>query len=68
MTEAKFLSRIQIASRFHRRSNQAGKVGTPPHIIWSWVKPPWGSVSIASVEPGVMYLTKLKPSGRPPYW
>ena len=36
-------------------------------MIWSCVKPV-ASVSITSVLPGVWYLTKLRPRGRPPYW
>jgi hypothetical protein len=38
------------------------------YMIWSCVKLV-ASVSIASPPlPGVWYLTKLRPSGRPPYW
>lgn len=37
-------------------------------MIWSWVSPLWGSVSMLSPPPWLRYLTKLKPRGRPPYW
>jgi hypothetical protein len=40
------------------------------YIIWSWVRPvgSWPSIMSSWCEaPGIMYLTKVIPRGRPPY-
>jgi len=45
------------------------KISAQAYIIWSWVIPPAVSVpSIASPPLWFVYLTNVKPRGRPPYW